>query len=60
MEFCRRHLFAIAFIAMFAVPSFAENLRNPLPLTRIKLVTELDAPIDKDDPGTGGSFDNSA
>jgi hypothetical protein len=45
---------------MFAVPSFAENLRNPLPLTRIKLVTELDAPIDKDDPGTGGSFDNSA
>jgi hypothetical protein len=46
--------------ALAAMPCFAETLKNPLPLTRITLVSDIDAPLDKDDPGTGGSFDNSA
>lgn len=35
-------------------------LKNPLPLTRVALLTDLDAPADDVDPGTGGAFDNTA
>jgi hypothetical protein len=35
-------------------------LRHPTPLTRITLSTDIDAPLDAEDPGSGGSFDNSA
>ena len=34
-------------------------LKHPTPLTRITLSTDIDAPPDPDDPGTGGSFENS-
>jgi hypothetical protein len=52
--------FCITGAALAASACFAKPLTNPLPLTRITLVTDIDTPIDKDDPGTGGSFDNSA
>jgi hypothetical protein len=33
---------------------------HPTPLTRITLSSNVDAPVDADDPGTGGAFNNTA
>ena len=48
-----------AFAIMISWPTCAGPLMNPLALTQIKLVSDVDAPDEPDDPGTGGSFDNS-
>jgi hypothetical protein len=48
-------------IALWLPPPGAgsEGLSNPLPLMRTALVTDIDAPISDDDPGTGGGFETS-
>lgn len=33
---------------------------HPTPLTRITLSSDVDSPVDADDPGTGGAFNNTA
>lgn len=54
----RSLLFSIAVVAALngAVDADDQVLQNPLPLTRVALVSDLDAPLDPDDPGTGGGF----
>ena len=45
---------------VIAQPSTGQVLQNPLPLARTVIVTDIDAPPETDDPGTGGGFDISS
>jgi hypothetical protein len=55
-------LLLLAVIGGTGTPARADGqklFKHPTPLTRITLSTDIDAPPDPDDPGTGGSFENS-
>lgn len=60
----RRRTGLLALQAMFLLTALlgesAAADRKEVPLTSIALVADLDAPIDKVDPGTGGSFETGA